>query len=136
MRVENHTGHVMRIPIMAASGAEKRHVSEVDNVTLLPGVNEVDPSKWAKCEPIDLIRRLVKAGERKGGIVVGDPKKSLRVLSDLDEDDAIETVEGTFDAALLGTWAKNDRRTAVLEAVVKQIDLIDPKEARTNAVRG
>jgi hypothetical protein len=134
MRVENHTGHITKIPVMsqAASGGT---AASAASVVLLPGVNEVDPGAWKECEKIALVKSLIELGERKGGLVVGDPKKSLKSLAEFSEKEAIAIAEETIDVGLLKGWKASEKREKVLEVVAAQLDLIDPKSDKPNSAR-
>lgn len=134
MRIENHTERITRIPIMGQTAAKT--VAVVDHVTLLPGVNEVDPAKWDKVKDYDLVKRLAEEGRRGKGFVVGDPKKSLKTLADLSEKEARYTVEDTVDAKLLAAWKASEKRETVIAAIDAQFEKIDPKESRAAAVAG
>lgn len=129
MRVENHTERVTKIPIMFTH-EKTGHCAEVDSIVLLPGVNDVDPEKWAKVKDFEHVKLLVKLGAKRGGFVVGKPTESLATLEKLDAEDAIETVDECVDAKLLAAWRASEKRAAVLEALEKQIEKIDPRKDR------
>lgn len=128
MRVENHTGRITKIPVTGKN--ESGGVATKASVTLLPGVNDVDPDLWAKCEEIALVKSLIEMGARKGGIVVGDRKKSLKTLAEFPEKVAIETIEETVSVELLKGWQATEKREKVLAAIAAQFEAIDPKRDR------
>jgi dihydroorotate dehydrogenase len=126
MRVENHTDHVNKIPIMVTD-EKTGHCAERDAIILLPGVNDVDAEKWAKIAGAPLVKVLTGLG-RRGGFVVGDPKETIaKSLAHLSEADAKDTVAECVDKALLVAWRASEKRQGVLEAIVAQIDAIDPR---------
>lgn len=133
MRVENYTGHVTKIPIMMANN-QTGAVTEKIAVILHEGVNEVDPALWAECEKIAYVKSLQDMGFRRGGIVAGDPKVSLRNLDALKPQIAIDTVEDTMDAKLLASWRLTERRESVLKAIDAQAKKLDP-HVPTNTVK-
>lgn len=100
---------------------------------ILPGVNEIDDSIWAKVKDHHVVKHYVKD---ESLIVIERPakdnKKSREGLAMYELDKAIKIVEKTFDHKLLEKWKSKESRQGVLSAMEAQFkkieDTVKPKK--------
>lgn len=87
-------------------------------VTLLPGVNEIDKATWDACVGNPARRHQLAEGELE---VIEDEQKSI---VDMKPAEAIAIVKATVKAELLETWAAEESRKTVLDAIEKQLEAV------------
>jgi hypothetical protein len=96
-----------------------------DIVTLMPGVNDVDPALWDKAQKIALVQHFLKSGVLK---VVSGGSESHKDIAALEEHEALELVDRTVDHNLLTAFAEQDKRGAIRKAIDKQLAKITPTQ--------
>lgn len=84
-------------------------------VRLMPGINEVDPSLWAKVKHHPLAKHLIGDG------VLKCPGEELTKMNPRE---AIQVVRDTLDAELLEQWSAEETRKQVLAAITEQQALL------------
>lgn len=76
-------------------------------LTLKPGANEVDESRWAKAEIHPHVIQKIEDGE------IEIIKANVDSIKDLSPQKAIDVVKNTFDYKLLKKWSLEETRTKV-----------------------
>lgn len=96
-------------------------------ITIMPGVNKVDPAAWALLGPLDKNKALshyLKEGTLE---LLQDS-----TLKDLPLDKAVKLVESTVSYNLLVEWQATEGRSKVRRAIDKQLENTNIDEVPVN----
>lgn len=99
-------------------------------ITLMPGNNDVPADAWKAAKKIAVVQHALKAGilvEGPGGESSLKASSGPVKLDDMTATEAIGVIGETYDKALLEKWEKSEQRKTVLDALSKQMDVIDAK---------
>lgn len=97
-------------------------------ITLMPGPNQVPARAWEKAKQ----QEMVKIQIREGNLLEMNGKS----LEETGEKASVKTVEKTVDRKLLDTWARAEKRPAVLKAINAQLDKIGPSKPEETTKKG
>lgn len=117
VRVKNNKASPIGVP--APPPKNSRGVNVGLLFVLPPGFSEVRKVDWETALKHDMVNLLVK----KKVLVVSSATPPNR----LELDEAVELIAATFDADVLRSWRKIDRREEVLEAIDSQLEVLTAK---------
>lgn len=113
-------------------------LGESENITLKQGLNRKIPAEdWEWAQKLAYAKRLISMGALR--IMTPEDIRELEALSeaeeaetisiaDLSAKDAIESVDRTFDEAMLRHWLSREQRTPVRAALRRRITAIETGE--------
>lgn len=113
--VQNTQPCLRSIPLACAVDAEV--------LQLKPGLNPVDAEKWERALKNQTVQALVKSKI----LVVDKTRTQNGNISELAITKAVKLVMGTYDKDILEGWALAEERAPVLQAIEKQLDLLENK---------
>lgn len=111
---------------------------EMDNLTLKQGLNRKIPSEdWDRAKELSYAKRLLALGAlrvmtpediRAMEEVSKEEEAEITSIEDLTAKDAIESVDRTFDEALLRHWLSREQRTPVRAALKRRLSAMENGE--------
>lgn len=107
----------------------KPHIRDAYEMKLYPGVNDVDPAKWAEAT-VKYKDQEILALLDKGDLVVLEkdevkmvaPEKETKTLKGFSKKKALEVIKDTFNYELLAFWKASDDRPDVIVAIEKRVE--------------
>ena len=103
-----------------------QNVYMVGSLEFLPGVNDVDPKKWAEVEKHPLVKIRLEENILQVLSEGGKGKAADPGLSSFKDKDAVKLVKETVSKPLLEKWLAEEKRSAVKSAIQEQLDEIAP----------
>jgi hypothetical protein len=111
---------------------------EADNITLKQGLNRKIPAElWERAQELAYAQRLLSMGALR--VMTPEAIREMEVqseaeesettsIADLSAKDAIESIDRTFDEAMLRHWVTREQRTPVRAALRRRISAIENGE--------
>lgn len=103
-----------------------QNVYMVGQLEFLPGVNEVDPKKWAEVEKHPLVKVRLEEGILQVLSEGGKGKSAEVSLASFKDKEAVKLVKETVSKPLLEKWLAEEKRSAVKQALQEQLEEIAP----------
>lgn len=103
-----------------------QNIYMVGAIDFLPGVNEVDPKKWAEVEKHPLVKVRLEEGILQVLSEGGKGKPADVSLASFKEKEAVKLVKETVSKPLLEKWLADEKRGSVKDAIKAQLDEIAP----------
>jgi hypothetical protein len=100
------------------------HVYIIDEVTFMPGVNNVTTAMWAKIKNHPHVKPRLNDGLLEI-ISEAETEDGFTSLSGYKLGEAKKLVEGTFEVSLLKTWKAEEKRKDVKGYIVAQLKKIE-----------